>query len=524
MTSGLVVDDALVADGSGGGAFRGFVVVEGDRIGHVGRAPGAAPAEVGVRRLDAGGRVLCPGFIDVHNHSDVVPFVEPTMDSALRQGCTTLIVGNCGSSAWPPAGGPELAILTGVAPTDLEPWWPTFAKYLDAVERARPAVNIASLVGHGALRLEAMGSERRPPTPDELARMRGMTREAMEAGALGLSTGLVYVPGMYADEDEIAELAAEARPYGGLYASHIRGEGGALFDAVDEALDIGRRGGVGTHVSHLKCESELTWGRAPELLSRIGSAAHASADQYPYTAWASVLSSLLPEWAPVADLAAIAGDADRRATLASVVERGEPGWQSSVLGVGWDRIVVESTSDASSNGRSIADVAAERGAEPVDAMFDLLIDDPDTAVIGHAMSEVDVRTILADPSVMVASDSSAMSPSGPLRDVPVHPRTYGTFPRVLGRYCRDDAVVPLELAIAKMTSLPADRFGLAGRGRIVDGAVADLVLLDPAQVNDEAEFGAPHRFPRGIDVVVVNGTVAWDGERVRRAGRALRRA
>ena len=518
----LVVAHARIIDGSGAPSFNGSVVVEGGRIAGVSRDD-AGPPSTAARVIEAGGRVLSPGFIDVHNHSDVVPFVEPWMDSALRQGSTTLVVGNCGASPWPPAGAPELAVLTGVAPEDLGAPWPTFADYLDRVEASRPAVNVAALVGHGALRLEAVGPHRRPPTGDEVDAMRRMAGEAMEAGAVGLSTGLIYVPGMYASTDEVVAVAEATRQLGGVYASHIRGEGERLLEAVDEAIEIGRRAGVHAHVSHLKCETELVWGQAEDVLDKVSGSADVSADQYPYTAWGSVLWSLLPEWAPVSELPGLVADPARRLQLASAVEQGEPGWQSSVKGVGWDRIVIESTSDERCNGRSIADLAAERGEEPVDTTIALLLRDPDTAVIGHAMHEDDVRTILADPDVMVASDASAMSPDGPLGGFPVHPRNYGTFPRVLGPYVRE-GVLSLEAAIRKMTSLPADVFGLGGRGRIEAGAVADLVLFDPERVADRADFGAPHAYPEGIDVVIVNGRVAWDGQRRERAGRVVRRS
>lgn len=518
----LVVVDARIVDGGGAPPFAGSVVVEDDRIAVVSPAD-PAPAPADARVIEAGGRVLSPGFIDVHNHSDVVPFVEPWMDSALRQGSTTLVVGNCGASPWPPAGAPELAALTGVSPEDLGARWSTFAEYLDRVESARPAVNVAALVGHGALRLEAIGPERRPPTDGELDAMRRMAAEAMEAGAVGLSTGLIYAPGMYATTAEVAAVAEATEPFGGVYASHIRGEGERLAEAVDEAIEIGRRAGVHAHVSHLKCETELAWGRAEEILAKLSGSSGVSADQYPYTAWGSVLWSLLPEWAPVSELPGLVRDPERRARLASAVEEGEPGWQSSVKGVGWERIVIESTADERCNGRSVADIAAERGEPPIDTMITLLLRDRDTAVIGHAMHEADVRTILADPDIMVASDASAMSPDGPLGRFPVHPRNYGTFPRVLGPYVRD-GVLSLEAAVRKMTSLPADVFGLSSRGRIEAGAVADLVLFDPERVGDRADFGAPHAYPEGIDVVIVNGRVAWDGERRERAGRVLRRS
>jgi N-acyl-D-aspartate/D-glutamate deacylase len=436
-------------------------------------------------------------------------------------GSTTLVVGNCGSSPWPTAGLQELAVLTGVEPEAVPGGWASFGDYLDAIDAARPGVNVAGLIGHGAIRMEAMGTDRRAPSADELVAMRRLAAEAMEGGALGLSTGLIYLPGLYATTDEVVTIAAEIAARGGIYASHIRGEGEHLFRAVDEAIEIGRRSGLPAHVSHLKCESRLVWGQASELLARIHGAEDVTGDQYPYEAWASGLSSFLPEWAPVSELADVLRH--HRDRLVRAIEEGEPAFQSSVKGVGWDRIVIESTADPEAIGKDVATIAAERGIEPLDACLRLLIEEPDTACIGHAMSEEDVRTILADPEVFVASDSSAMSPDGPLGVFPVHPRTYGAFPRALGRYVRD-GVLRLEVAVRKMTSLPAERFGLEGRGRIAPGAFADLVVFDPAAVEDVAGFGTPHRFPIGIDLVVVNGRIAWDGTLRERTGRALRRS
>ncbi|MBA3690476.1 MAG: D-aminoacylase [Actinobacteria bacterium] len=516
----LVIARAAVVDGSGAGIFPGSIGIRGDRIAWIGRGHPQEPESA--RRIDAGGHALAPGFVDVHTHSDVAPLIEPWMDSALRMGSTTVVVGNCGASPWPSAGAPEMAALTGVSPEDLDMSWSTFGGFLERLHTCRPAVNVAALVGHGALRQEAMGLERRAPTRQELAQMKRQTAEAMETGALGLSTGLIYVPGVYSRTEEVVALAEVLAPLGGLYASHIRGEGRDLFTAVREAIEIGRRADVPAHVSHLKCESDLVWGRSQELLALL-EGSDATADQYPYAAWASGLSSLLPAWAPVADLAALLGDVTIRRRLVRAVEHGEPGFQSSIEGVGWDRIVVESTDDDRWNGRDLAAIAATMETDPVEAMFRLLLEEPDTAAIGHAMHEDDVRAILARPEVMVASDASAMSPTGPLGGVPVHPRTYGTFPRVLGRYVRDEGALTLEAAVRKMTSLPAERFGLTGRGTIAEGAYADLVLFDPATIADRATFESPHAYPVGIDAVVVNGRLAWDGENRERAGRVIRR-
>jgi N-acyl-D-amino-acid deacylase len=517
----LVVANATVIDGTGAPGAPGWIGVDGDRIAGVGRADDPPHA---ARTIDARGMVVAPGFVDVHNHSDLSPFVLPTMPSTVRQGVTSVVVGNCGSSPFPLSSWEEGLSLAYAGGDDRpRPTWTAWGDYLDAIDAARPSVNVATLIGHGSVRREVVGEARRPPSDEELAWMRTIVREAVADGAVGMSTGLIYVPGIYTDTDEVIALARAAAGVGGLYASHIRGEGRDLFRAVDEALAIGAAAELPVHVSHLKCETSLMWGRAQDLLAQLREAPDATGDQYPYEAWNSSLSSLLPPWAPAEDVAAIAATDHER--LRTAVEVGEPDFQSSVDGVGWDRIVLETAPEERWRGRSVAAVAEERGIDPFDAMVELLDADPEISCIGHAMAPEDVRAILGDPGVFVASDASATAPEGPGGDLPVHPRSYGTFPRALA-LARNDALLPLEAVIRKMTSLPADRFGLTGRGRIEAGAFADLVVFDPATIHDVATFEDPHAFPVGIAAVVVNGDVAWsDGDgSITCAGRALRRA
>jgi N-acyl-D-amino-acid deacylase len=520
----LWIDATTVVDGTGAPAFGASVGVLDRRVVRIDQATQEREVPATRAVLDGAGLVLAPGFIDVHNHSDVAPLVDPTMPSTVRQGVTSVVVGNCGMSPFPEAAATELAAWAGGDPGAIDLAFGGFDGFLGRLEAVRPAVHIAALVGHGSVRALAMGAARRAPTADELAAMRRSVAEAMDAGAVGLSSGLIYVPGMYSETDEVVTLAEEAGRVGGLYASHIRGEGAHLFRAVDEAIEIGRRARLPVHVSHLKCETSHAWGRAHDLLSRLREAGDVTGDQYPYTAWASSLSSLLPDWAPVEALPRLLGDRATYDRLCEAVERGEgDAFQSSVDGVGWNRIVIEDTADRSCNGLDMATIAARRGLDPVEACFRLLIEAPGTSCIGHAMHDDDVRTIMADPEIMVASDAVAMSPDGPMADVPVHPRTYGTFPRVLGPAVRE-GVLTLEAAVRKMTSLPADRFGLSGRGRISDGAWADMVLFDPSGVTDRATFERPHALPEGIEAVIVEGTVAWrrGAVAIGRAGRVLR--
>lgn len=522
----LLVANALIVDGTGAPARPGSVSVTGDVVERI--LPPDAPEPDAAVRFDATGHVVAPGFVDVHSHSDVTPFVEPTMDSMLRQGVTTLVVGNCGTSAFPFEGADDVAALAGAAGLDLGPPWETFAEYLERVEACRPALNLAALVGHGTLREAAMAEQRRPPTREELTTMRRTLEGALDEGAVGLSSGLIYAPGLHATTDEIVALASVLEPSEGLYASHVRGEGGTVLEAVAECIDIGRRAGAPSHVSHLKVEGRSMWGRAPELLALIDrqreAGADVTADQYPYTAWETELSAALPPWVAPIEIPGAMADLARRERLRRSMHEGEPGWESVGPEVGWDRILVGShVPDPSLTGRSIAGLAEERGVEPFEAIVQLLLADPHTGVLGHGMHEEDVHTIVARPDVFVATDGIAVSPGGPLGAFAVHPRHYGTFPRVLGRYARDEGLLSLEDAIRKMTSLPADRFGLAGRGRIEPGAFADLLVFDPDRVLDRATYEAPHEFAEGIDLVVVNGRVAWDGRPGERAGRALRR-
>jgi N-acyl-D-amino-acid deacylase len=518
----LLITGATVVDGTGAPRFTAAIGIAGDRIAWIGGS-GAQPPEA-ARAMDARGRTLAPGFIDVHNHSDASAFVDPAMRSTVRMGATTVVVGNCGASAWPLAGWRDCIAMAGGEPETEPPGWASFGDYLVAIDDARPAVNVAALVGHGAVREAAIGQEARAPSDEELRAMRRLVGSALEDGAVGLSTGLIYVPGIHSDTDEIVALAQEAGAREALYASHIRGEGAHLFRAVDEAIAIGRRADVPVHISHLKCESSLVWGRAGDLLERLHAAGDVTADQYPYAAWNSSLASLLPPWADVRGLERLARDAATRDRLRHAVEVGDEGFQSSVLGVGWDRIGVVATADERWQGRHIQAIAAEMGFEPYAAFLRLLIEDPETSCIGHAMDEDDVRTILADPEVFVASDAAAVAPDGPRGDVPVHPRDYGTFPRALA-IARDERVLPLEAAVRKMTSLPAERFGLRDRGRISEGAFADLVLFDHADIADAATYDRPHAFPVGVSLVVVNGGVAWEDGAVggSRTGRVLRR-
>jgi N-acyl-D-amino-acid deacylase len=513
----LVLTDARVVDGTGAAAFRGWVAVAEGTITAVGREGEAVPPATEVRSVQ--GRVVAPGFIDVHNHSDFTVHLAPGMDSSIAQGVTTVVVGNCGLSPAPSrAGSPDGGVLH--IPTLS---WERFGDYLDAVQDLQPAVNVAALVGFAAVRRTAMEDTGRPATQDEITTMRNLVRDAFEAGAVGFSTGLIYDPDMHAPTSEVVAVAAALTGTGRRYCSHIRGEGRELFAAVDEAIHIGQLNDIGVQISHLKLESRPMWNRAGQVLERIREArtsVDVAADQYPYAAYQTGLFSFMPPWAQRDRFASVLRNERTVARLRRAVEEGEGPWQSSVLDVGWDRIAVTTHSDSSVVGRSVADIAGTPNA--TDAAFELLMADPDCGVIGHAMDEADVREILAAPDVAVSSDGLALPFDGPLSTHGSHPRSYGTYPRVLGRYVRE-GVLDLETAVHKMTGLPAELFKLHGRGRIAPGAVADLVELDPDTVHDTADFLHSQRRPEGIRSVWVGGQVAWrDGAPGACAGRVLR--
>jgi N-acyl-D-amino-acid deacylase len=524
----LVVRGGTVLDGTGGPAFRADVGVRGGTIAALGDiSPDRASSVV-----EATGLHVSPGFIDIHTHSDPDVLAYPGADSRVRQGVTTELAGNCGASAAPLTG---LGVEERVAAwheEGIEADWSDVASYLDRLDRAGLSINQALLVGQGTLRESAVGPVDRPLSVDE---MRGMARaleEGLEQGAFGLSTGLEYVPGRYTPTGELVELARVVARRGGLYASHIRNEEAQVLEAVAEAIEIGRQAGARVEISHLKAAGEVNWPKQGAALDLIESGrAHGIsvlADAYPYTAYSTGLLILTEGWAREGGTAAILGrlrDAEARARIRDEVEANvaeDPG--------SWDRIVISSVKNPGNRvlvGRSLAQIAEAWSVEPSEA-YARLLEEEDTAVgfVGHAMSEANVDRVLVHPLVMIGSDGSSMAPTGRAAETRPHPRSYGTFARVLGHYARDRAVLDLPTAVRKMTSTPADQIGLRDRGRIARGMKADLVVFDAAAVRDRATFEDPHRYPVGIPHVLVNGVpVVRDGTHTTaRPGRALRRS
>ncbi len=511
MVFDLLIRHGTVIDGTGRPGVAADVGISGGRItAMTSGLEGEAACDI-----DASGRIVAPGFIDAHTHSDFTLLSAPGADSKVRQGITTEVVGNCGFSPAPVA--PQtLGLLkeyVGFLNADL-PWdWQRLGEYYQRVSDQGCALNLVPLVGHGAVRIAVMGFADRAPSADELVRMQRLVGEAMADGAFGLSSGLIYTPGCYGDTAELVALARVVRRAGGIYATHMRGEGGTLEEAISEALSIGEEAGVPVQISHLKASGRENWGKMKRALRMIEAGRErgiaVTADIYPYVAGSTTMTSLFPAWTLAGGmdrfLARIA-DRDTRRRIVDEVQGGGAGWSRATGSLGWDDILVASCQQQKQfEGRTVAQIADAMGKEPPAAMMDfLLAEQGKVAVVLFMMSEENVARGIAHPLLMIGSDSLALATG---QGGKPHPRTYGTFPRVLGRYVRDERILSLEEGVRKMTCMAAETFGLSDRGVLAAGKAADITIFDAATVADQATFDDPHQYSTGIDYVIVNGQV-----------------
>jgi len=500
----LVIENARIVDGTGNPWYRADLGVEGERIGAIGKLTGA-PAE---RRIDAAGRVVAPGFIDVHTHIEAGRTRDgieqlPRAENFARDGVTTVVTGNCGSSR-----------------IRLSAWF-------DEIEALGLGINVASLVGHNSVRREVMGTDDRPPSGDELARMEQLVDAAMSDGAVGFSTGLLYVPGTYADTDEVLAMARVAARHGGIYASHIREQGARLHESIREAVQVGRDAGVPVQISHLKIKGRKHWGTIGAAFDLIDSlrrqGVDVGVDAYPYDRASTGLSVTLPAWALAGGPEALVARLEDETTRARIIE-GMHELRESHGFADYSHARVARFSGSELEGMTITDIAAFLGrpatlAAQIETILELM-SRGGASVVYHFMSEEDVETIYRYPGTAVASDGSVRARGAGKP----HPRSYGTRARVFAEYVRRRGVITVEDAVRRMTSLPAGRFGLQRRGVLRTGAVADLVIFDPERVTDRATFDDPHRFSEGFDHVFVAGvSVVENGEPTNaRPGRVLR--
>ena len=528
-TFDLVLKGGTLLDGTGGPAWPADLGIVGDTI----AAVGAIAPEQSRRVLDISGLHVAPGFIDIHSHSDGGILAYPGAESRVLQGVTTEVTGNCGFSAAPLVGfDVETRRRTWREEEGVEADWSDVASYFDRLEKAGIALNQILLLGQGTLRENAIGPVNRPLSPDEMKGVLHAVEEGLDQGAFGLSTGLEYVPGSYTPTEEIVETTSLVARRGGLYASHIRNEGARLLEAINEAIEIGRRTSVRVQISHLKASGRSHWDAQAAALDLIEAARAAGvgvlADAYPYTAYSTGLSIFLPAWVREGGAEALVArlrDPElrpriRQETMAEVLA--DPGnfeliVISSVLRPG-NRAVV---------GKNLVEIAEDWKLEPIDALLRLLEEErASVGFIGHGMSAENVEMVLAHPLVMIGSDGVSMAPVGKAAEARPHPRSYGAFARVLSHYVRERRLFGLPTAVKKMTSMPADQIGLRDRGRLARGQKADLLVFEADVVADRASFAAPHQYPAGIVHVLVNGVAVVErgAHTGARPGRVLRKA
>ena len=527
----LVILNGRIVDGTGSPWYSADLGIRAGRIAAIGRLDGAGAKQV----VDARGHVVAPGFIDMLGQSELAILADPSLPSKIFQGITTEITGEGGSPA-PLNDAIVAADRAGYEQLGIEPDWRSLAEYYARLERQGIGINIATYVGATQVRRMVLGDDDRDPTPAQLDSMRALVRRAMHDGAVGLSTSLQYPPAPYAETPELVALAREAAKLGGIYATHLRNESDEIIPALDEAIRIGREAGIPVEVWHLKTAGKNNWGRMPEVVAKIDSARRAgvdiAADTYAYPAWFNSLSSFVPPWAHdggTAKLLERLRDPGARQRIRQDMVDADAGWDNS-----WQKIdgpeailigAVHNPSLRRYQGKTLAEVAQARGGDPIEALLDFLVEDEAfTYVAVFGMSEPDVALALEQPWVSINCDSEGASPEGILSKSHPHPRAYGTFPRILRKYVREEKRLTLEDAIRKFTSLAAQRVRLGDRGVLKVGMWADVVVFDPETVRDRSTFAQPHQLAEGMHWVLVNGVpVIAEGKATgARPGKVLR--
>ena len=518
QTFDLVIHNGHIVDGTGSPWYSGDIGIRDGRI----AAIGALSSAQAKRSIDAKGMVVAPGFIDMLGQSEMSILVSPHLPSKIFQGITTEITGE-GNSVAPLNPSLKSADKTGYDHYGVNPDWSTFRQYFARIEKQGMGINLASYVGATQVRRVVLGDVNRAPSSAELDRMRGLVRDAMQDGAVGLSTALQYAPAPYATTEELIALASEAAKFGGIYATHMRSEGDAVIPALDEAFRIGREAHIPVEIWHLKAAGKPNWGRMPEIVRHIEEARKSgvdvSADTYAYTAWFNTFSAFIPPWAHdggdaklIARLKDPATRARIRKDMMTPSNEWDNEWQEVPGPEGILVCVVQNPALHSLQGKTIAEIAKMWGEDPLDTIFDLLIkDDAFTNVAVFGMSEDDVALALEQPWVSIDNDSQGTSPEGILGREHPHPRAYGTFPRILRKYVREEHKLRLEEAIRKFSALPAQRMRLTDRGVLKQGMWADIVVFDPNTIHERATFEDPNQLSEGMEYVLVNGTPVIDG-------------
>jgi len=529
----LVIINGHIIDGTGSPWYSGDVGIRNGRIAAIGNLSESARKKT----IDAHGKAVAPGFIDMLGQSEATILVDPRLPSKIYQGITTEITGEGGSAA-PLNDAIIEADRAGYEHLKITPDWRTFRQFFTRLEKQGMGINLASYVGATQVRRMVLGDDDKQPNPGQLEKMKSLVRDAMHDGAVGVSTSLEYAPAPYAKTEELIALAGEAARFGGIYATHMRNESDTILESIDEALRIGREAHVPVEIWHLKVAGKANWGRMPEVVARINQAraqgADVSADTYAYPAWFNSMSAFIPPWAHDggdAKLIERLKDPATRARIRKDLETPSKDWDNE-----WQEIpgpeavmigVVQNSALKQFQGKRLSEVAKTWNKDPMDALFDLLVEDKAfTACAVFGMSEPDVTLALQQPWVSVDNDSSGASPEGILGEEHPHPRAYGTFPRVLRKYVREEKKLTLEDAIRKFSALPAQRMRLADRGVLKQGMWADVVIFDPEAIRDLATFDNPNQLSQGMEFVLVNGVPVIEGGKMTGAlpGKVLRGA
>jgi N-acyl-D-amino-acid deacylase len=507
----ILIKNGTVVDGLSDKALKADLGIIGERI----QAIGDLGSTQALTIIDAMGKAVTPGFIDIHSHTDAVELlINPKGESKIRQGVTLEVGGNCGGSSFPYKKEVSEEEQRFQKRYGLERDWVDLAGYLARVQKTGLSFNYVTLVGQGTIRDYAMNEDRRKPTAAELELMQKLVAEAMEQGAFGLSSGLEYTPSGFASTEEMIELCRVAAKYGGFYATHVRSEDNFVIEAVAEALNIAEKAGLPLQISHFKSCGTINWWKMPKLFDLVEAAdkrgVAVTADRYPYTAFSTGLSVYYPQWALAggnkAFVKRLQDPAEKRKMWEETMQKLE--------GTPWENILLTGLDEEENQrfiGKTIQQAADELGQDPYEFACDLLIKEKGgVGIVGFAMSEEQTEETLQHPLVMLCSDGSALAPYGPLHQGKPHPRNYGTFPRFLGLYVRDRKALTLPQAVKKMTSMPAAKLGLKDRGTLKQGNFADIVVFNPATVADKATYTEPEQYSTGIDYVIVNGRVVID--------------
>jgi len=512
----LVITNGRIIDGTGSPWYSGDVGIRDGKIASIGNLSAASRK----RTIDAAGKVVAPGFIDMLGQSELTILVDPRLPSKIFQGITSEITGE-GSSIAPLNDAIVQSDRSGYEHFKITPDWRTLRQYFVRLEKQGMGINLASYVGATQVRRMVLGDDDKQPTPAQLGQMQALVRDAMKDGAVGVSTSLEYAPAPYAKTEELIALATEAGKSGGIYATHMRDESASVLEAIDEALRIGREAHIPVEIWHIKVAGRDNWGRMPEVVAKINAAraagADVSADTYAYTAWYNGFSAFIPPWAHDggdAKLVERLKDPVTRARIRKDMQTPSKTWDNEWQEIpGPDAIMlgaVENPALAPLLGKRLSEIAKLWNKDPMDALFDILIQDPSTEVAVFGMSQPDVTLALQQPWVAIDNDSEGTSPEGILGQSHPHPRAYGTFPRILAKYVREEKVLTLEDAIRKFSALPAQRMRLTDRGVLKAGMWADVVIFDPATVRDRATFDNPNQLSEGMAYVLVNGVPVID--------------